>query len=77
MKLKKPYHKNDITHKYSAIAFRKRMHQYLELPGHYHRRYPTEVVLRTMESGRMDELYLNNARNEIHVHTNKRKIHVL
>ena len=57
MKLKKPYHKNDITHKYSAIAFRKRMHQYLELPGHYHRRYPTEVVLRTMESGRMDELY--------------------
>lgn len=57
MKSKKPYHKYDLTHKYSAMAFKKRLHQYLELPGHYHRRYPTEVVLRTMESGRMDELY--------------------
>ncbi|WP_296789280.1 hypothetical protein [uncultured Methanobrevibacter sp.] len=57
MKLKKPYHSNDITHKYAAMAFRKKMHEYLDLPGTYHRRYPTEVVLRTMATGRMDELY--------------------
>ena len=57
MKAKKPFHKDDLTHKYSVMAFKKRLHKYLELPGHYHRRYPTEVVLRTMESGRMDELY--------------------
>lgn len=57
MKLKKPYHSNDITHKYAAMAFRKRMHEYLGLPGTYHRRCPTEVVLRTMATGRMDELY--------------------
>ena len=57
MKLKKPHHLNDTTHKYAAMAFRKRMHEYLGLPGTYHRRYPTEVVLRTMATGRMDELY--------------------
>ena len=39
------------------MAFRKKMHEYLDLPGTYHRRYPTEVVLRTMATGRMDELY--------------------
>jgi len=39
------------------MTFRKRMHEYLGLPGTYHRRYPTEVVLRTMATGRMDELY--------------------
>ena len=57
MKLEKPHHINDTTHKYAAMAFRKRMHEYLGLPGTYHRRYPTEVVLRTMATGRMDELY--------------------
>ena len=57
MKTKKPYHKDDLTHKYSAMAFKKRFHKYLGLPGNYYHRYPTEVVLRTMESGRMDELY--------------------
>ena len=57
MKLKKPHHLNDTTHKYAAMAFRRRMHEYLGLPGTYHRRYPTEVVLRTMATGRMDELY--------------------
>lgn len=57
MKLKKPHHLNDTTHKYAAMAFRKRMHEYLGLPGTYHRRCPTEVVLRTMATGRMDELY--------------------
>ena len=39
------------------MAFRKKMHEYLGLPWTYHRRYPTEVVLRTMATGRMDELY--------------------
>ena len=57
MKLKKPFHKFDATMKYSSMAFRKRQHQYLGLPGKYCRRYPTEVVLRNMETGRMDELY--------------------
>ncbi|WP_458404127.1 hypothetical protein [Methanobrevibacter sp.] len=57
MKIKKPYHANDATIKYSSMAFRKRQHQYFNLPGRYNRRYPTEVVLRNMETGRMDELY--------------------
>lgn len=52
-----PFHFNDITSKYSAMAFRKRQHKYLGLPGEYIRRYPNEVVLRNLESGRMDELY--------------------
>ena len=57
MKIKKPFHINDATIKYSSLAFRKRQHQYLKLPGEYIRRYPTEVVLPNMETGRMDELY--------------------
>ena len=57
MKIKKPFHINDATIKYSSLAFRKRQHQYLKLPGKYIRRYPTEVVLPNMETGRMDELY--------------------
>lgn len=57
MEIKKPFHTNDATIKYSSMATRKRQHQYFSLPGQYFRRYPTEVVLRNMETGRMDELY--------------------
>ena len=53
-----PFHLYDITFKYQAMAFRKRQHEYLGLPGDYIRRYPNEIVLRNMEYGRMDELYL-------------------
>ena len=52
-----PFHLNDITFKYSAMAFRKRQHSYLGLPGEYIRRYPNEIVLRNLKTGRMDELY--------------------
>ena len=57
MNSKAPFHLNDITFKYSAMAFRKRQHKYLGLPGEYIRRYPNEVVLRNLKTGRMDELY--------------------
>ena len=64
MKIKKPFHINDATIKYSSMAFRKRQHQFLKLPGKYVRRYPTEVVLPNMETGRMDELYSVSDNNE-------------
>ncbi|MBQ6100467.1 MAG: hypothetical protein IJL02_11480 [Methanobrevibacter sp.] len=65
MKVKKPFHTYDATMKYSSMAFRKRQHQYLGLPGKYCRRYPTEVVLRNMETGRMDELYSVGKKDEL------------
>ena len=50
-------HVNDRTAKYSSMALLWRQHEYLELPGEYETRYPTEVVFTNMDNGRMDELY--------------------
>ena len=50
-------HVNDRTAKYSSMALLRRQHEYLELPGEYETRYPTEVVFPHMDNGRMDDLY--------------------
>lgn len=50
-------HVNDRTAKYSSMALLRRQHEYLELPGEYETRYPTEVVFPNMDNGRMDDLY--------------------
>ena len=57
MKKKQKFHLNDKTLKYSSAVLSKLQHEYLGLPGTYETRYPNEVVLPNMESGRMDELY--------------------
>lgn len=57
MKKKEQYHLNDNTLKYTSAALSRLQHEYLGLPGTYETRYPNEVVLPTMQSGRMDELY--------------------
>ena len=53
-------HLNDKTMKYKTMAQTRRQHEYLGLPGEFKIRYPQEVVFPDMDSGRMDELYLNN-----------------
>jgi hypothetical protein len=46
--------------KYKIMAQTKRQHEYLGLPGKFRLRYPQEVVFPDMDTGRMDELYLND-----------------
>ena len=57
---KKIYHLNDLTMKYQAMAQSSLLHRYLGLPGEFRIRYPQEVILDNMDSGRMDELYLTD-----------------
>lgn len=54
------YHLNDRTMKYLTLAQAKRQHQYLGLPGEFKTRLPQEIVFPNMESGRVDEYYLND-----------------
>jgi hypothetical protein len=53
-------HLNDKTMKYKSMTQTKRQHEYLGLPGRFKLRFPQEVVFPDMDTGRMDELYLND-----------------
>jgi len=57
MKETKIYHLNDRTMKYLSLAQTKRQHQYLNLPGEFKTRVPTEIIYPNMTLGRADELY--------------------
>ncbi len=43
--------------KYLSLAQTKRQHQYLNLPGEFKTRVPTEIIYPNMTLGRADELY--------------------
>lgn len=54
------YHLNDRTHKYQSMAQSRRQHYYLGLPGEFKTRLPQEIIFPNMDSGRLDECYLND-----------------